>query len=340
MAEHKKKNFYTLNHESEIMDVFRCLFCDLDFREEEHFHNHDSNKHFKAGKFHCVCNEGFSEKRDAVHHFMTEHKKRNSYPCKECTESLFGKQELKTHLKDVHAIKVKPHQCPVCLDDVRHDAKSGSLRNHMYNKHNNVQFKCDICERNLTSKDALERHKIQIHSDEKIKYNCEKCSEEYYSKKSFENHVAKHNGEPAHACDKCNQKFYTSYYLERHKKETHGKQRFYCTQCEYSSKHSSGFKRHTKTLHSDERPFKCNFCESTFKTTSTMKSHTRIHTGERPFKCKYCDKTFKQHDHHRRHVAIHEQDYKFECKACGRKFIQGGNYRLHMRTHHATDKAL
>ena len=59
--------------------VFKCLFCELDFREEEDFYNHDSEKHLKGGKFHCVCNEGFSDKRDAVYHFMAEHKKKNYY---------------------------------------------------------------------------------------------------------------------------------------------------------------------------------------------------------------------------------------------------------------------
>ena len=74
----QKKRKYKKGIEVQLI-VFRCLFCDLDFREEEDFHNHDSEKHFKGGKFHCVCNEGFSDKRDAVHHFMAEHKKKNYY---------------------------------------------------------------------------------------------------------------------------------------------------------------------------------------------------------------------------------------------------------------------
>ena len=315
--------------------VFRCLFCEIDFREEEDFYNHDSEKHVKDGKFHCVCNEGFSDKKDAVHHFMAEHKKKNSYPCRECTESLFGKQELKTHLKDVHAITVKPHQCPVCLDNVRHNTTKDGLRNHMYKEHRTVQFKCDICESILTSKTGLEKHKMQLHSDEKIKYTCDKCSKDYYNKNSYESHVAKHNGEPAFACDKCSKKFYTSYYLKTHGYDHKNEnKKLYCTQCDYSTTYRYTLKRHTRTVHSDVRPFSCNTCDSTYKTRDTLLLHTKIHTGEKPHQCKYCEKTFTQSKHLKNHVAIHEKNYRFECKVCERKFIQNGNFKLHMRKHH------
>ena len=342
----KKKKHYNKKEKKVIkvnVIVFRCLFCDLDFKEEEEFHNHDSDKHLKEGKFHCVCNEAFEERRDAVNHFMSIHKEKNIYPCPECSESLFGRKELKMHLKDVHNKSVDQNQCPVCLDEVRY-VKYGvnGLRNHMYNQHKTVQFKCDICDINITTKIGLEKHKMQLHNDEKIKYTCEKCSEEYYVKTAYENHVAKHNGDPTLVCDKCNKKFYTAHYLRKHSYDIHRRKdkRFYCAQCEYSTNQNSGFKRHMAGVHSDERPYKCTYCDSRFKTKAPMMSHIMIHTGEKPFKCKYCEKTFTQRDHRNRHEAIHEQAYRFECKVCERKFIQRGNYRLHMKKHHdITDKS-
>ena len=340
-----KKQKHSNKKEKKVLKVnvivFRCLFCDLDFKEEEEFQNHDSDKHLKEGKFYCVCNEAFDVKRDAVNHFMAVHKEKNIYPCPECSESLFGRKELKKHLKDVHDKSVDKYQCPVCLDEVRHATYDG-LRSHMYLVHRTVQFKCDICEIVITSKLGLEKHKMQLHNDEKIKYTCEKCPEAYYAKSPFENHVAKHNGEPTLVCDQCSKKFYTADYLQKHKNTVHRSKdkRFYCTQCEYSTGQKSGFKRHLATVHSDERPFKCNYCDSRFKTRPGMMLHIRIHTGEKPFKCKFCEKTFTQSDHVKRHEAIHEQAYRFECNVCERKFIQGGNYRLHMRKHHdVTDKS-
>ena len=319
--------------------VFRCLFCDLDFQEEEEFHNHDSEKHLKDGKFHCVCNEAFSDKRDAVNHFMFDHNKMDAYPCSECTESFFGKKELTEHLKDVHNKLVSSRQCPICLDGVtygHHDSKN-SLRKHMYNEHKNVQFKCDICDNIFKSKEGFINHKKLLHSGERIKYTCEECSQDYYNKNSYENHVAKHNGEPSYCCDKCNKKFYTAFKLQSHGYEHKNEnRRFYCTQCEYSSKTRVALRRHMSTLHSDDRPFKCNLCNSTFKAKITLAQHERIHTGEKPFKCKYCEKSFRQRKHQTRHEDIHEQNYKHSCMICDRKFIQTGNFKLHMSKHHPT----
>ena len=193
--------------------VFKCMFCDLDFKEEEKFHNHNVEKHLKDGMFLCVCNDAFKDKRDAEYHFMTMHTKRNRYPCNICTEFLFGKTELEEHLKDVHNKTVDPRQCSVCLDGVLYDTIK-KARVHMYSKHNTVQHKCEICERFYPNSTILKKHKMQLHSGERIKYNCEECPKEFYDKKGYENHVAKHNGEPTYSCDKCSKKFYTAFYLQ------------------------------------------------------------------------------------------------------------------------------
>ena len=320
--------------------VFRCLFCDLDFKEEEEFQNHDSEKHLKDGKFHCVCNEAFNDKRDAVNHCMSDHKKKNIYPCSECTDSFFGTQELKEHLKDVHDKLVSSRQCPICLDDVTYgpyDSKN-SLRKHMYNEHKNVQFKCDICEAIFKSRDGFVNHKKLLHSGERIKFPCEECSQEFYSKSAYGNHVAKHKGEPSLSCELCSKKFYSTFYLQKHRNEhKHENRRFYCTQCEYSGKSRTALRCHTSTQHTDERPFKCKSCDSTFKVKVNLSQHEGIHTGEKLFKCKYCEKAFRQKRHLLRHEDIHKQNYKYSCKICDRKFIQGGNFKLHMRKHHPTD---
>ena len=319
--------------------VFKCLFCDLDFQEEEEFHNHDTEKHLKDGKFHCVCNEAFSDKRDAVNHFMSDHTKRNRYSCSICSELLFGKKELEEHLQDVHNKVVDPRQCSVCLDGMIYDTIK-KVGEHMYKKHNNVQFKCDICETIFQTRAVFEKHKL-LHSDERIKYTCEECPKDFFTKSTYENHVAKHNGEPSYFCEKCSKKFYTAFYLQIHRYEhKYENRRFLCTQCEHSSKTKMDLKRHTARKHSDERPFKCNLCDSSFKDKNSLASHEKIHTGEKQYKCKYCEKAFRHKTHRTKHEDIHEQNYKFLCKVCGRKYIQGGNFRLHMKTHHPTDHAV
>ena len=239
MNEQEPKEHINENNETEVLEVkkekrrsrekkiqinvivFRCLFCDLDFREEEEFHKHDSENHFKDGKFHCVCNEAFNDKKDAVNHFMSDHKKKNIYPCSECTEFFFGKRELTEHLKDVHSKLVSPRQCPICLDGVTYgpyDSKN-SLRKHMYHEHTNLKFKCDICETNFITREGFVRHKKLLHGGERIKYTCEECSQDYYSEKAYENHISKHNGEPSFSCEKCSKKFYTTFYLQAHRNE-------------------------------------------------------------------------------------------------------------------------
>ena len=320
--------------------VFKCMFCDLDFKEEKEFHDHNIEKHLMDGMFHCVCNEAFKDKRDAEYHFMTNHTKRNRYTCSICTEFLFGKTELEEHLNNVHDKLVDPRQCSVCLDGVLYDTIK-KARTHMYRKHNTVQYKCESCERFYSNSTILKKHKMQFHNGERIriKYKCEECPKEFFNKSAYENHIAKHTGEPTFFCEKCSKKFYTAFYLQAHSYEhKYENRRFYCTQCDHSCNNKRSLRVHTVNKHLDELPFKCNSCDSRFKWKSSLKGHEMIHTGERPHKCKYCKKAFIHTSHRAKHEDIHEQNYKFLCKVCGKKYIQGGNFRLHLRTHHPNEK--
>ena len=313
--------------------IFRCLFCDVDFKDQEGFNIHDTEEHLKDGKFHCVCQEAFRDKRDAVNHFMVFHNNKNIYPCSYCTESYFQIQDLRNHLKMTHDEQVPSQQCPICLNGVTFE--KDKVRIHINTEHRTAKFICDICKRNLSNITALEKHKKQIHSSDKTKYTCEICLKEYYFRHAFENHVAKHNGEPTFQCQQCSKKCYTALYLRRHELDNHknGDKRVFCTQCDYSTKTIGALRVHMSGIHTDERPFDCDSCGGKFKNKNALSSHKNIHRA-RKHKCKYCDKLFVESSQLKIHIDIHEENYRYFCKVCDKKFIQSGNLKLHMRKHH------
>ena len=314
--------------------IFRCLFCDVDFKDQEKFNIHDSEKHLKDGKFHCVCQEAFRNKRDAVNHFMVFHNKKNIYPCSYCTESFFQIQDLRNHLKMTHDKLVPSQQCPICLDGATFVPES-KIRSHIQTEHRTAKFTCDICKRNLSTNNALEKHIKQIHSSKKTKYTCEVCEKDYYARHAFDNHVAKHNGEPTFQCQQCSKKCYTALYLRRHELDNHknGDKRVFCTQCDYSTKTIGALRVHMSGIHTDERAFDCDSCGGKFKNKNALSSHKNIHRA-RKHKCKYCDKLFVESSQLKIHIDIHEENYRYFCKVCDKKFIQCGNLKLHMRKHH------
>ena len=314
----------------------RCLFCDEDFKDQEEFNIHDSEKHFKDGRFQCVCHESFRDKKDALNHFMVFHNKKHIYPCGFCFKSFFSITYLRNHLKMTHDKLVPSQQCPICLDNITFTKKK--LRNHIFKDHRSAKFICDICHKNICTKSALEKHIKQMHSSDKTKYTCEVCEKDYYSRLPFDNHVAKHNGEPTFQCLQCSKKCYTAFYLQRHEVYNHknGEEKVFCTQCDYSTKKMSTLKRHMSGVHNDDRPFNCDSCDAKFKFKGAMSIHRKIH-GTREHKCKYCDKLFVRSSQLKLHLDIHEDNYSFSCKICEKKFIQSGNLTLHMRKHHGTN---
>lgn len=68
--------------------------------------------------------------------------------------------------------------------------------------HNDVEYKCEICEQISNNRDILYAHVIQSHFKKKYenpnpnaKYTCEMCNKDFATKWSIQSHMLKHTSE-------------------------------------------------------------------------------------------------------------------------------------------------
>lgn len=252
--------------------------------------------------------------------------------------------------------KIKQKKCIECgkIFDSKH-----KLHYHKKFKKcitNIVLFKCDICRKELKSKEKLEKHMI-IHTK---RFQCEFCQKMFKRKAHLIEHMTIH-GSKSLKCDFCDKGFTTEAYLKKHRL-SHTRQSHQCPICSVIFQHKESLDRHTiarhtsETVkscmcticgevlvslrklklhmikHSDERPFECNLCESKFKIKALLTSHMRTHTGEKPFNCSECGRGFAKKSHLIDHQKTHSDDRPYECSICKERFKTKVTIS-HMTTH-------
>ena len=63
---------------------------------------------------------------------------------------------------------------------------------HLARKHENISFRCDICDKYFASKSKASYHKENVHmgTKNKFRYSCEICSKRFAKKSTLETHLA------------------------------------------------------------------------------------------------------------------------------------------------------
>ena len=85
-------------------------------------------------------------------------------------------------------------------------------------------FKCNICNKSLSTSSHLRRHVITTH--EKLKYKCDICQKGYVEKRSVDIHIKRdHNGIRDVPCELCGSKFSSQRDLFIHKRKVYHSQR-------------------------------------------------------------------------------------------------------------------
>lgn len=188
------------------------------------------------------------------------------FECVDCKRFVIN---LERHVERVHmnfSKNVNSTICGLCLEQF---PRRINLKNHQITAHNGNAFACDICDCMTQTHEAIHRHIIRAHSNERT-FLCQHCGVGYKFIWDLQRHERNlHMGarERSAVCHLCDKKFFTAKLL----------------------------KRHIDAVHLNLRPHHCSFdgCNKTFKQKNYLRTHERqVHTKENVYSCIICEKPF------------------------------------------------
>ncbi|XP_068448837.1 PR domain zinc finger protein 5 [Clinocottus analis] len=314
-----------------------------------------------------LCESSFPSEDVLAAHLQSLHQRPSSddkeFKCRSCGKRFPIKQALQRHV--LHCSESldqsgdsKAHQCSFCHNTF---SSISSFEQHKEACRGDARFICkaESCGKRFKSKDALKKHKGNVHTGSaRRKLTCTICNRKCSSSLNLQEHRKVHEILDCHACDK---KFISTNQLKRHM-ITHSEKRPYtCEICSRSFKrldqvtahkiihsedkpykcklcgkefaHRNVYKNHKKT-HSEERPFQCDECKALFRTPFSLQRHLLIHNSERTFKCDQCDATFKRKDTLNVHIqVVHDGHKKYKCDLCEKAFVTPSVLKSHKKTH-------
>ncbi|XP_033323881.2 uncharacterized protein LOC117219093 [Megalopta genalis] len=275
----------------------------------QHKLSHGMNKHVCP-----ICGMSFNRKGN-----MNTHLKRHSngdgiYTCSICAYKCKSMSQLKLHRKkhtedSVMVSTAKKYsdqtewQCKICnqLFTMRSD-----FLNHERTHKGERSVECDICGKQLASKNSLIYHKKSVHSKERP-HMCQYCGEAFVSKEARLIHERIHTGERPYVCKICKMEYKCSSNLNQHMK-----------------------------IHSDVKPHRCMYCGKSFTRKGALVVHVRIHTGEKPFPCETCGRGFSQKNDMLKHTKTHYAKV-LRCEKCNEVFARRKDILKHLVMHKQSD---
>lgn len=177
----------------------------------------------------------------------------------------------------------------------------------------NEMYECDICKRNIKSKDALKQHMAMKHLSGRI--TCKKCHKTLNP---------------------------SSFYL--HEKLQHSSvfvTVVTCPVCKIHLKHTRALGEHLRRIHKVTKPKSvmkfhriCESCGKIFNNKNTFYTHLRIKHKPTPGheKCEICEKIFERRDVLLKHQKTHET-LKKSCDICTRTFYDERKFKRHLQQH-------
>eukprot|EP01083_Nonionella_stella_P277054 941884_1 len=265
----------------------------------------------KPSSFECVkCQKSFPARISLRKHLDACGKiSVKKYKCDECTTTCEMRNQLDTHMAEVH----KGYKCKNCE---RRFPLVGMADAHLKNNSCN-KYKCNQCEMKFWNPSLREAHVMEIHGGHK----CVKCKGAFNSLATLTKHLktisceqisdaklvkcpnkqrkrSLKNEALMHQCSECEEKVQTVRSLVIHMREAHGG--FKCDTCVPVRRFYNvmTLKRHTDKNRCMK--WKCTECALSFQCLPLLDTHMKdVHGGS---KCPRCHKRFNKIlylNHHR-----------------------------------------
>ncbi|KAK9398905.1 PR domain zinc finger protein 5 [Crotalus adamanteus] len=300
------------------------------------------------------CESSFASQEILAEHLQTLHQKpseEKEFKCRNCGKKFPVKQALQRHVLQCTE-NVNPgnysrsFQCSVCNISFSSEL---SFEQHKEACRGDARFVCkaESCGKRFKSKDALKKHKENVHTgNSRKRLMCSVCNKRCSSAANLQEHRKVHE---IVECQECDKKFISANQLKRHMithsekrpytcedtpVETHSEERpFQCEECKALFRTPFSLQRHL-LIHNSERTFKCDHCDATFKRKDTLNVHIQVvHDGHKKYKCDLCDKAFVTPSVLKSHKKTHTGEKEKICPYCGQKFASNGTLRVHIRSH-------
>lgn len=331
----------------------------------------------KSNEYNCShCSATFLIRSALKAHIIGLHSNHESFVCTDCNNPFNSYQELKDHKRAIHTSK--SFVCHFCGS---HFNKASKLRFHIKSKHEKTvnaaepklkMIACNICQKILSNKSALRRHKAAVHNmgGINLSYTCQICDTHWPSNASLQtHHLTKHTSERnfkcavcekgfatkpllvshinrVHCCtkdficDTCGKSFKTQAYLNTHYLVHSKKKTFICPDCGASYRQEATLYSHMKS-HREKTAgirYDCQICQTTFANARTLKKHEMSHTGP-DLHCDYCNKKYKQKDSLTKHtLSVHNRiRFRVACILCGKTLWNRKIMRSHVQDEHGDE---
>uniref|UniRef100_A0A8C5F009 Zinc finger protein n=1 Tax=Gopherus evgoodei TaxID=1825980 RepID=A0A8C5F009_9SAUR len=295
------------------------------------------------------CESSFASQEILAEHLQTLHQKpseEKEFKCRNCGKKFPVKQALQRQVLAMSPCSLATSSCIIFpLLVIQY-----SFEQHKEACRGDARFICkaDSCGKRFKSKDALKKHKENVHTgNSRKKLVCSVCNKKCSSATNLQEHRKVHE---IFECQECDKKFISANQLKRHM-ITHSEKRPYtCEVCNKSFKRLDQVTAH-KIIHSEDKPYKCKLCGKGFAHRNVYKNHKKTHSEERPFQCEECKALFRTPFSLQRHLLIHNSksfvtpsvlkshkkthtgEKEKICPYCGQKFASNGTLRVHIRSH-------
>lgn len=264
--------------------------------------------------------------------------------CKSCNVPLNTVEDLVAHIVAIHGeeydysagVCVFPFilnkdlfQCMLCNE--KYDNFTTML-GHMYKKHIEHAYICQICGLSFIDQMRLKRHISNSH----IGHRCKICGKMFDASHKVIKHKQRIHGIQRRVeCNLCSSIFESQYQVKVHMGKVHNveKYRIKCEHCPKICNTKGAMLLHVQSLHSDAR-FECDLCEYKTGIKWMIKLHKRKHFGEKNYVCSICDRRFGRSSNVRAHMKVHTGNFGRVCRWCRQGFVDSETLDRHERELH------
>ncbi|CAH1790779.1 unnamed protein product [Owenia fusiformis] len=281
------------------------------------------------------CEQMFEEFKLYKKHFVVSHSNVASHQCAKCNESFLTKTSLANHMKECHSDRT--FNCTECE---RKFETAKSLKDHQL-----IHCICNVCNKQLSSRKTLYRHKRHLHGDDKP-YQCNQCKQRFIIPSELNVHIQhKHIGKIY--CSICDKHFPNLNLLRKHRVLTHKTGKLDtsptpCDVCGKSLKGTSGLRVHMQNVHgASSKSVQCHICGKEFHSRKYCSAHIRrVHTEKdvADITCVHCGSTFSAKSSMLRHVSLQHPNVSpplpLQCKHCSEIFREEKHLENHILVSH------